>query len=170
MAMASTGDDHMSLFPTWLTELFPISSWTNETYGNLHRIFVNDFQDFPPSFQGATVWHYRRLDGDKEEVFWHITSMEDKKAGERLPDLRRCERIRWIRCIIENSEQPEVRVWDYRESNGSIHTYLWLHSCDFVVILKNHSKYGRFLLTAFCVHESTKRNLNSKFEKRIKTE
>jgi len=38
----------------------------------------------------------------KEEAFFHITCQNYLNIGDRVPDLRRCERIRWVKKFIEN--------------------------------------------------------------------
>ena len=54
---------------------------------------------------------------EKHFSFWHVTSTGEKEE-ERIPDFRRCERIRWIRPIIENADDPAVKVWENQRRDG----------------------------------------------------
>jgi len=109
------------------------------------------------------------MEGDKESIFWHLTHREDKKTGERLPDMRRCERLPWIKAVIENRDKPELLNWDYKEGDGSVKTYLWLKQLDFVVIMKRYRDGGRRLVTSFYVDYPHKRKkLYKKYKKKIK--
>jgi hypothetical protein len=167
--MVSLGDEGMSDLPDWLHELILIEPWTVETFDILYTIFENDFKVSRPKIDGVDIWFFPEKEDGKETIFGHLTQRKDLKSGERLPDFRRCERLRWVRCIIENEAKPEIQRWDYIEADKSTHTYLWLKNWDFVVILKKYPNGERRLLTSFWVEfESTKRNFNSKYEKRVK--
>ena len=75
----------------------------------------------------------------KEATFWHMIS-EGNDEAERLPDLRRCERIRWPRPIIENTEDAALKVW--REPNGSGHRVLiWFAEAEYLVVLDERKDY-----------------------------
>ena len=91
-----------------------------------NSIFERDFKFNQPLYSGKPVWFFPEMEGDKESIFWHLTHREDKKTGERLPDMRRCERLPWIKAVIENRDKPELLNWDYKEGDGSVKTYLWL--------------------------------------------
>jgi hypothetical protein len=61
-------------------------------------------------------------------------------------------------------------VWNYRESDNKIHTYVWLKHWDYVIVLEKHLQERgmiTFLVTAFHVDwESTRKGLHRKFENR----
>lgn len=94
-------------------------SW-QEYEDTLYSIFKSDFIDSHPQFDGKRV-NIRRhpIEYGKEEAFFHVTCQDYLKNGERVPDLRRCERIRWVRAFIENykcnsalcDECDGVKVW-----------------------------------------------------------
>ena len=67
-------------------------------------------------------------------------------------------------------DDAKVKVWDYRESNGKLTTYVWMENWDYVIILrKRQHRWGDvvFLVTAYHVdYNSTRRNLRAKYEKR----
>jgi hypothetical protein len=98
----------------------------------------------------------------KEATFWHMTST-GKVEADRIPDLRRCERIRWPKPLIENSQDPAVKYWvSMKGHEDRIH--IWLENEDYVVILADR---GEYLLpwTAFLVTwEHTRRRLRKEYE------
>ncbi len=98
----------------------------------------------------------------KEITFWHIVSEGDVEA-ERIPNLRRCERIRWPRPIIEHFNNEEIKIWE-NDKNRSKRVYLWLDSMDYLVVLvKRHTYY--LLLTAFPIeHEHYRRKLQKEYD------
>jgi hypothetical protein len=166
--MVSVGDKTVSPLPAWLADLAVVDPWTDNTFADLYDIFTRDFKQSRPSLDGYEVWFFPELEDGIEKIFWHLTHRDNDAAGERLPDTQRCEKLPWVRCILENVARPEVLFWDYVESDGSTHTYAWLRDYDFVVILKKYRRGIRRLLTAFHIdHESYRRNLRSKYEKRV---
>lgn len=75
----------------------------------------------------------------KETAFWHLVSYGDVE-DERLPDLRRCERIGWVRAAIEHAGSERVKCWQNRR-RGEDRYVIWLEDEDFVVILADRRKY-----------------------------
>ena len=107
---------------------------------------------------------------NKASSYWHITH-EGEVESERIFAARRCERIAWVRAIIENVTDPAIKIWDYKEGNGKIRTYIWLEDYDYVVVLEKKSRkqniYFYFLVTAFYIDgNSTQRKLHNKYDKR----
>ena len=72
--------------------------------------FRRDFVDHCPSLDGRPCRVFGKLVDGKEETFWHITSTGEVE-DERIPDLRRCERVRWPRPLIETFPADLVRAW-----------------------------------------------------------
>ncbi len=127
------------------------------------------------------------MEDGKEKIFWHLTTREIKPKkiprrkrkfypvnrkdteGERLPDFRRCERLPWIKPLIENPLQPEVLAWDYEEGDQRIKTYVWIEKYDFVVIMKKYPDGKCRLITSFYVDNKYKRDdFKRKYSNRIK--
>lgn len=154
--------------PQWLSVLFPINPWQHDTYERLYQIFEQDFKVTQPVYDLQAVWFFPEMEDGKEKIFWHLTSRDDKQAGERLPDLRRCERLPWVRPMLEHPDQPEVLAWDHDEGDGTIKTYVWLENDDFVVIMKKYPNGGRRLITSYWLeYDHAKRKLRKKYERRI---
>ena len=131
------------------------NSW--DDYINvLYDIFKNDFIDSHPSFEGKQV-NIRKhpIEYGKEEAFFHVTCQDYLKSNNRVPDLRRCERIRWVRAFIENySCDPSlcelcdgVKVWtEPYKSNFRVH--ILLEEERYMVVVERRESYC-LLVTAF---------------------
>jgi len=155
--------------PPWLPPMVFVSPWTGQTFGMLYEIFERDFKASQPQYQGSPVWSFPEVEDGKDVIFWHLTHRYDRQAGERIPDLRRCERLSWIRRIIENLNKAEVLSWDCREGNQTIKTYLWLKNHDFVVLMKKYPNGSRRLLTSYYVdYPNYRRKLEQKYARRLK--
>lgn len=153
--------------PDWLPGLFSVNPWSDETYELLYAIFHADFIARKVNHNGFAVIIPKAKEEGKETTFWHITTREEKKQVERLPDHRRCERLPWLKPMLENSDRVEVLAWEYTEGDGVIKVYVWLKEYDYVAIMKKLSKGRLILLTAFWVeYESMKRKLIKKYESR----
>lgn len=158
--------------PPWLPELASVNGQWELVLKALYGIFERDFVRGGCYFQGFAVrWDRRKLGGDRyEEGFWHLITKMDKLSGERLFDPRRAERLPWCKPTLTHSADPEVKAWDYRESDGVVSTYVWLENWDYVVILRKRQQdrgVVAFLVTAYHVdYNSTRRNLRAKLAKR----
>jgi len=140
----------MSGLPGWLPPLVLLSDYEGdwETYVEaVYEYFKKDFIESSPVFETKVVG-LKRLPyfKGKEYTFWHVTS-EGPEDEERVPDLRRCERIRWPRPIIEHPEQ--IKCWPNKHG-GERRIVLWLYDHDFVVILADRKRY-MLLWTAYFV-------------------
>ncbi len=135
-----------------------------EDYGNdwpsyeavLYGIFKGDFIDSHPVFNNkrVSVKHYPK-EFDKEEAFFHTTCKDYVGGGDRVPDFRRCERIRWIRAFIENyncdpskcEDCEGIKVW--REPyKGKTRIHLLLEEERYMVVLEERKDYY-LLITSF---------------------
>jgi hypothetical protein len=146
-----------------------VNPWATDTFEMLYDIFKRDFKDSRPVYEGHPVWFFPQMEEGKEVIFWHMTSEKDWQTGERVPDLRRCERLPWARPMIDNSRQPEILGFDYQEADGDTNTYIWLKNHDFVVLMKRYRNGRRRLLTSFYIkYENYRGKLRRKFARRVK--
>jgi len=132
----------------------------------VYQFFKKDFVDSQPKFQGEQLSLKRHpiIEG-KEATFWHMIS-EGKYEPDRLPDLRRCERIRWPRPIIESQEQePRLKIWE-NTRDGEIRICIWLSfdTEDYLVVLAKRTGYLLFWTAYPLTRENTKRKLQKEYE------
>jgi hypothetical protein len=115
----------------------------------LYDIYLADFITDRPRFRGRPVSCKRiPYERGKDGTFWHITQQGTTEA-ERTMDLRRAERIRWVRAVIEHADDPSVKVW-LEKKNSEDRFHLWLEAADFLVVLADRRSYI-LLWTAFYV-------------------
>ncbi len=144
--------------------------------------FCVDFID-SKTYLNSTIYinpqTYKKEDG-KEKSFWHLTSREQSyqvKEGkktvprkERLPDFARAERLEWVKLIIENHTDPQIKLFYRKETTDKkpIRLYLWLYQKDFVVILQKLGANDSFLVTSFYITYDDKRDeYQERFEKYV---
>jgi len=150
----------------WLPDLVRLADFDgnwNRYEAALYACFKQDFIDSVPLFEGKPLALKRHpINQGKEATFWHIISDGDNEA-ERLPDLRRCERIRWPRPIIEHCGEPVVKVWE-NERKGERRVCLWLEQQEYLVILARRQGYVIFW-TAYPVPQPhQQRKLQKEYE------
>lgn len=116
----------------------------------LYQLYIGDLVRASLTFRGLPLRvQYRPPTGGKGYGFWHVIS-EGKVEDDRTPDLRRCERIRWISwLILHPDQQPEIAWWEDRRG-GNTHVVLWHRSANFAVVLAKRRKYY-LLKTAYVV-------------------
>lgn len=129
----------------------------------VYTIFIHDFVKNKPTFKGKRFGLKRHpLFKDKEATFWHITS-EGKSETDRIPDLRRCERIRWPRAIIDNYTNEKILCWENIRNNEK-RIVMWYREEDYVVVLADRTEYV-LLWTAYCVrYEHTRIKLQKEYD------
>lgn len=143
----------------WVPKLERFEDYNNDwtVYETeLYNIFKHDFIDSSPTYKKVkvNVKHYPKYFG-KEEAFFHITCKNYMDLHERAPDLRRCERIRWVRAFIENydcdstkcEECEGVKIWS-EPYKGKNRIHLLLEEERYIVVLEKRDSYY-LLITAF---------------------
>jgi len=128
---------------------------------DVFAIFYEDFIKTQPRFHECWVRCYQQpIHDGKEGGFWHCVTFDGenrKREKDRIPDLRRCERIRWPRFVIENRGADAIHIdyWTkiHTTARGSKNRhYLWLQE-EYVVILEESIRPGRstvfYLITAY---------------------
>mgnify|MGYP006908064767 CR=1 FL=1 len=125
-------------------------------FAAVYAVFAADFVDSKPMFQGRRLGLKRHPEYDgKSATFWHMISTGTDEA-ERIPDIRRCERMRWPKPIIENDQSPDLKVWtEKRGSNNRVH--LWCEAESYLVVLDDRIDYV-LPWTAYFVEQQHERN------------
>ena len=146
----------MDSLPDWLEPLVCLEDFggDTETYiDHLFTIFTRDFVTTKPQYNGNPVFHDRGIEDDKPRSFTHITTEEDRGTKQRVISLRRCERIPWIKAIIEHADDPAILVWEKEQATSrrwATRTYFFLEKGDFLVILEQ-LRNGHSIITAIYV-------------------
>jgi hypothetical protein len=118
----------------------------------LHRIFMEEIARGGIRFRDWPV-NCRRIPeaGGRWASFWHLVQ-EGCIEDDRTPDLRRCERIRWVRWVIENAA-THAEIDEWQNTRGTeVNTLLWYRE-EYLVVLAQRRDYW-LLRTAYCTEKS----------------
>lgn len=118
----------------------------------LHGIFVAELACGALQFRGVRVGCRRHPEAaGRWASFWHLVQ-EGRVEDDRTPDLRRCERIRWVRWVIENAgNHADIEEWQNLRGT-EINTLLWYREEYLVVLAQRHDFW--LLKTAYCTEKS----------------
>lgn len=166
----------------WLSETIPYcgySSWSD--YENLlYDIYLEDFIKNTPYIleKPVRVRKNPKIEG-KDQTFFHITSNSDfaktNDPNDRLPDLRRCERIKWPRDIIDNYICEEecrscnkLKVWREKyKGNDRIH--ILFEDVNFLIVLEERTEYVLFITSFYMKYNHEVRKQIKKYERYIRS-
>ena len=154
----------------WLPDLVIFRDYDNnwDRYLEaLYKFYKKDFIYSKPIFCDKRLGIKKNpYYNNKEATFWHIIQ-EGKKEDERTPDLRRCERIRWPKPIIEHRDKIGIKIWENirHKKKGIQHSIcIWFKDAEYLVILRKRSSYILFW-TAYPVTENhRKRKLEKEYQ------
>lgn len=139
-----------------LPELLPFQGDWPSYEDELYRVFVAEVVRSGLTFRGQRVsCQYRPPTRGKHFGFWHLIS-EGEKEEDRVPDLRRCERLRWVPWVIRNADSDARVSWWENQRGSNTHVVLWFEEEDFVVVLAKRADYY-LLRTAYCVENAHRR-------------
>lgn len=138
-----------------LPELLTFAGDWNPYVEKVYQVYLDEIVNANLTFRGMKIsCQYRPPTMGKHFGFWHVISEGDEE-DERLPDLRRCERIRWISYLIENAEQSDDIFWWENKRGQNTHVVIWHEEENFVVILAKRKEYY-LLKTAYCAQSRRK--------------
>lgn len=145
----------------------------NDFLEAVYDIFKVDFVFSKPVFRGKilNLKRFPIVDG-KEYTFYHMTHEGDNE-NERIPDLRRMERIAWPRPLIDNSLHPYIKVWRNirRGKGGTKKRILILHEIEKYIVILDDRKDYILPWTAFLIKGSSQLSSYLKeYENYTKTE
>lgn len=129
----------------------------------VYAVFKKDFLDKKLTFRGTRLG-LKKIPyfKGKEATFWHMTSEGDDEKN-RIPDLRRMERISWPKPLITDSKHPYLKVWCNKRDGGERILIFHEHE-NYLVVLADR---GEYILpwTAYLVGKShAKRKLINEYE------
>lgn len=118
----------------------------------IYKRFKTDFIESKPTYKSQQV-NVRKhpYHKEKEGCFWHLIS-EGNIEEDRLPDLRRCERISWIRPIIENYNSNNICCWISNKSERK-RVLIALDDFSYLVVLEPRPSFT-LLITAYYLEKS----------------
>jgi len=156
--------------PAWLPDLILFENYKgnwNAYINAVYQCFHKDFVESKPSFQKVPVFaRYHPSYEEKGATFWHLVS-EGSQESERIPDLRRCERIRWPRPMIENGNSMEVKIWETIrpwKNQKQRRVNFALNNFSYIVVIAETRK-GFDLVTAYHLEKAHRREkLRKEFE------
>lgn len=113
----------------------------------LSDVFRTQLSNGNPSFRGTRITCKRHPETQGEWLaFWHLISVGEQE-NDRLPDMRRCERLPWVRWIIDNADNDnDIDVWEH-QNRRERNVYLWYRE-EYLVVLSQRRDYI-LLKTAF---------------------
>ena len=133
----------------------------------VYAVFANDFIKNRPEFRGKKLGlkKYPVIDG-KEYTYYHFTHSGNIET-ERIPDIRRMERIGFPKPIIDFSDSEKIKVWCNKR--GTSERILLLHEEEkYLVVLENRKDYI-LPWTAYTVENSNRlRRLLAEYQNYIK--
>jgi len=136
---------------------------------NIYRIYLETVAHARLLFLGEPVKvRFNPTTKRKGYGFWHLISeapsQDNRNEDDRVPDLRRCERVRWVAWCIQNAGAAGFSWWE-NQRWGETHVVIWAEAYDYAVMLgKRDTTEGvRYYLlkTAYCLRPHNVR----KFEK-----
>lgn len=123
-------------------------AYVNAVHAEFRRLYI----DAPPTC-GALPFSVKKrpVSEGREPSFWHLVS-EGKTEDERLPELRRSERIRYPRALIDAASvnDPDVRCWKQDRGREGKRIILATTDFDYMTVLGLNENYV-ILLTGFPV-------------------
>lgn len=134
----------------------------------IYKCFCDDFIKQKVEYEGTKISLKKHpLLNGKEATFWHLISSGETETN-RLPDLRRCERIKWSKAIIDNNGNNSIRIWE-NIRKGKNRVCLCFGDWEYVVILDKRKGYI-LLWTAYLITQRhTKLRMKKEYEKYIKS-
>lgn len=131
-------------------------------------IFKNDFINTHPFYENliVSVKRYPEVDG-MHKTFYHITH-EGEDEENRQPDVRRMERIRFPKFLIENCKHNEILTWKNTRGRDE-RTVLFNEAENYIVILTNRGDYYMFITAYFIEQPHRKQKLLAEYEAYMKT-
>lgn len=157
----------MTTQSNWLPELENFSDYRgdwDQYLSAIYEIFVADFIDNKPFFRNRRLGLKRYpISQGKEATFWHFTSEGDAEE-DRTPDLRRCERIRWPKPTIENSDDQRLKIWaEPKGSNLRIH--IWFEDEGYLVVLEDRKTYILPWTAFYVERDHQRKKYNKRWER-----
>lgn len=153
----------MSDTPEWLPEALRYNDFNGDWdkfLAAVYEVFERDFKKSSPRYEDYPITYDSRIENGKEAAFWHIIQKTDIKARDKVPDLRRCERIPWPKPMIEHPTDSAVSIWKNErkrpDRKSQTRVLIWLEELDYIVVLAERPR-EMVLVTAYCTDIKSQR-------------
>jgi len=109
----------------------------------LQKVFRRDLVEDPFTVFGFKVKvitkpvRYGEFQG-YPETFVHLITRKNREKR-RVFDPFRANKIHWIKPILLNHGDDEIKFFEYKEGNGKVRDYFWFGKGDFIVIMQKIS-------------------------------
>lgn len=147
--------DNSTTTPKWLSKIETFDGNWKEYEKKLYKLFGKTIKSRNFKLCGMPIsYDKRRTINGKEEIFYHLISKQDPThqddPSQRLPDLTRCERLGWIREIIDHIDSKEIKImmYDHTKRPRDIRTIIFVPSLNYVIILRKRD-FEYILITAY---------------------
>lgn len=130
----------------------------------LYSCFENDFiKNKLKDFRGIRVGlkKYPKFK-NKEATFWHFIT-EGENELKRNPDIRRCERIRWPKPIMENNKNENIKFWENKRGKNK-NICLCYGNWEYLVVLRKRKDYVLPWTAYYPYTEKTKNKWQNEYE------
>ena len=148
-----------------LPDLVPFEGDWNSYVEWLYKIYMQEVVYGRLIFSNLPIkTRYHPPSRGKGSGFWHVIQ-EGPSEDERIPDLRRCERISWISWMIRNATKDDRISWWEEVRRSYRDVLIWLEQEDYLVVLSKRKGYY-LLKTAYIANKPhKKRGLRKNREK-----
>ena len=129
----------------------------------IYEVFKTEFVESQPLYNNlrVSVRRYPEVDG-MHKTFYHITH-EGEDEENRIPDIRRMERIRFPKFSIENSSHNDILIWKNKRGNDE-RIVLFNEAENYIVILTDRGEYYMFITAYFIERSHRKKKLLQEYE------
>lgn len=142
----------------------------------LYNIFLDDLYNMKIFYSGIPVSLRRNPTfNDKEYSFYHLTCKDFDHTGDedqRDPDLRRCERIHWIKPTIETDHETECNqdcIYVYNKTVRNKDRIHFLNEKDrYMVVLEKRDEYYLLVTAYYIEYDNTLKRKIKEYEKTLK--
>lgn len=150
---------------SWLPDLLTLPDSGGDPATHIdaaYLVFRRDLLDSPPFFRNRRIFVSRDpVWANKESGFWHLIS-EGMVEEERLPNLRRIERIGWIAPIIANAQIASLPQWPQTRHGKSNRIAIALPDYSYLVVLEERSNNKYHLVSAYPIEHDNRRETHRK--------
>ena len=140
---------------------------------SLRLVFKRDFEDSTATFRGKASHPTPREDGEipMDTLFRHLTTeMVDTKTRERYFEMKRSERLHWVRYHLDEKKKDNMMLFSVQEPEG-LRTYYYDKDEKYVVVLEpRRDGESYYLLTAYYIRgkDAKRDKMEKKYKRRLK--